>query len=127
MDDFIDDGEGEGAGRRRRRRAAGSGGGGFASQAMAEAARIFGDATVGAAGAAIAIHRISHCCCCPLKRVSFVAATGAALSKLGLRLWATVDALPPALPGRRALSPPARMPGHNNIGHHDSHYLTTPS
>ncbi|KIY92329.1 hypothetical protein MNEG_15634 [Monoraphidium neglectum] len=45
MDDFIDDGEGEGAGRRRRRRAAGSGGGGFASQAMAEAARIFGDAT----------------------------------------------------------------------------------
>jgi len=44
MDDFIDDGEGE-EGRRRRRRAASSNYG-FSSQAMAEAARIFGDATV---------------------------------------------------------------------------------
>jgi hypothetical protein len=45
MDDFIDDGEGE-EGRARRRRRAAAGAAGYASQAMAEAARIFGDATV---------------------------------------------------------------------------------
>ncbi|KAI8473488.1 MAG: hypothetical protein J3K34DRAFT_518962, partial [Monoraphidium minutum] len=45
MDDFIDDGDGEAGRQRRRRRQGGGGGGGFASEAMAEAARIFGDAT----------------------------------------------------------------------------------